>query len=104
VEEKDTAWHCGIIKNPKWGLLKNKVNPNYYTIGIEFEGFNHEQLSLAQLLIGAWLLFKISASWGIALDLEHVIPHNWINGSKDCPGRGVNLGYLIRLVRILKNN
>ena len=104
VEEKDTAWHCGIIKNPKWGLLKTGVNPNRYTIGIEFEGFNHDQLTPVQLLIGAWLLFKISASWGIALDLEHVIPHNWINGSKACPGQGVNLGYLIRLVRILKNN
>ena len=104
VSEKDTAWHCGIIKNPKWGLLKNRVNPNYYTIGLEFEGFNHEQLTFQQLVIGAWLLFKISASWGIALDFEHVIPHNWVNGSKACPGQGINLGYLIRLAKLLKNN
>ena len=126
VEEKDTAWHCGLIKNPKWDLLKLKtsptasvslfsqppsqfkpsviVNPNRYTIGLEFEGFNHEQLTFQQLVIGAWLLFKISASWGIALDSEHVIPHNWVNGSKACPGLRVNLSYLIRLAKILKNN
>jgi len=104
VEEKDTAWHCGIIKNPKWDLLKPRVNPNRYTIGLEFEGFNHDELTLAQSLVGALLLFKISARWGIALDSEHVIPHNWINGSKACPGRGVNLSSLIWLARILKNN
>jgi N-acetylmuramoyl-L-alanine amidase len=104
VDEKDTAWHCGAIKNPKWELLKPKINPNYYTIGIEFEGFDNEHLTLHQLYIGAWLLFKVSASWSIPIDLEHIIPHFWINGSKLCPGNGVNIGYLVRLAQILKNS
>ena len=103
VEEKNTAWHCGYIKNPKWSLLKKGVNPNYYTIGIAFEGFDDEQLTLPQLLIGAWLLSKISAARGIYLDLEHVIPHNWINSSKICPGAGISLDCLLWIAQRLKD-
>lgn len=104
VEEKDTAWHCGKIQNPKWELLKPNLNPNLYTIGIEFEGKDNEHLTMFQVYIGAWLLFKISAGWGISMDLLHVIPHNWINAGKICPGSGINIGYITRLAKILKNN
>ena len=38
VDEKDTAFHAGIVVNPTWALLKPRVNPNFYTIGIEHEG------------------------------------------------------------------
>jgi len=104
VDEKYPAWHSGYIKNPKWGLLKLGINPNLYTIGLEFEGFDDEQLTLTQLIIGSWLLFKVSASWGIPLDQDHIIPHNLVRADKICPGKGVSIGYLIRLAKILKNN
>ncbi len=32
VAVENTAWHAGIVKNAKWSLLKDGVNPNLYTI------------------------------------------------------------------------
>src|SRR5271163_203896 len=40
VKEADTAFHAGIVDRPTWPLLKPRVNPNYYTIGIEHEGMS----------------------------------------------------------------
>ena len=104
VDEKDSAWHCGFIKNPKWELLKPGVNPNRYTVGIEHEGVDNEQLTFRQLYISSWLIFKISEKWNIPLDKNHIIPHRWIHAGKICPGDGINLKYLIKLARLFRNN
>src|SRR5207248_4759152 len=34
VEERDTAFHAGVVVNPTWRLLRKSINPNFYTIGI----------------------------------------------------------------------
>lgn len=102
VLEEDTAWHAGKVKNPKWKLLKQGINPNLYTIGIEFEGRDNEKLTTAQLVIGAWLIFKICAGWSITIDTDHIIPHNWVYAGKICPGSGISIGRLVRLAQILK--
>jgi N-acetylmuramoyl-L-alanine amidase len=38
VSETDTAFHAGRRSKPTWGLIKDGINPNLYTIGIEHEG------------------------------------------------------------------
>ncbi|RLG70037.1 MAG: N-acetylmuramoyl-L-alanine amidase, partial [Candidatus Iainarchaeum archaeon] len=42
VKEEDTAWHAGKVVQASWKLLKQGVNPNFYTIGIELEGFDDQ--------------------------------------------------------------
>jgi len=101
VEETDSAWHCGVVKNPTWPGLKKGVNPNLYTIGIENEGKGGDKPTLRQAIACAWLVRKICANWNIPLDPQHVIPHRWINGGKTCPGSGFEVGCLIWLAQIL---
>jgi len=101
VREADAAWHAGRIQKPTWPLLKQGVNPNLYTIGIENEGKNNDKPTIPQAIACAWLVRKICASWTIPLDLGHVVPHRAINSSKICPGDGIQVGCLVWLAQIL---
>jgi len=102
VKEEDSAWHAGKVVNPKWKLLKQGVNPNLYTIGIEFEGFDNEYPTLEQAIVGSFVIASASQRWGIPIDTEHIIPHNWIHSGKICPGLGINVGALAWLAEVIK--
>ena len=104
VEEANSAWHCGKVVSPTWTELKPNVNPNLYTIGIELEGKDNETPTLQQAVSAAWLVNKICASWTIPLDAAKIIPHRMINGSKSCPGNGIQVGCLVWLAQILGKN
>jgi len=91
VDENDTAFHAGIVINPTWALLKPRVNPNFYTIGIEHEGRPDDVWSEAQLTASATLIGQIAARWSIPLDDSHVIRHHQIRASKTCPGNWLQL-------------
>jgi len=91
VDENDTAFHAGIVINPTWALLKPRVNPNFYTIGIEHEGRPDDVWSEAQLTASATLIGQIAARWSIPLDESHVIRHHQIRASKTCPGNWLQL-------------
>ncbi len=86
VDEGDTAFHAGVVVNPTWPLLKPKVNPNFYTIGIEHEGRPDDIWPDALLQASAGLIGQIASTWNIALDVQHVIRHHEIRASKTCPG------------------
>lgn len=53
----DIAWHAGRVSNPsklaletlKKGMLGNFINPNEYTVGIEFEWYPGENLTQEQI-------------------------------------------------------
>jgi len=98
VDENDTAFHAGVVINPTWPLLKDKVNPNFYTIGIEHEGRPDDVWPAEQLAASAALIGQIAARWSIPLDTLHVIRHHQIRASKTCPGNWVDLGNLLALV------
>ena len=98
VDEKDTAFHAGIVVNPTWALLKSRVNPNFYTIGIEHEGRPDDVWPEAQLSASATLIGQIVARWGIPLDDVHVIRHHQIRASKTCPGNWLQIGELLKRV------
>ena len=74
VDEKDTAFHAGTIDKPAWSGLKpgkapgTFINPNFYTIGIEHEGFADDQWPDAQLATSAALVGEIAQRWSIPLD------------------------------------
>ena len=95
VAENDTAFHAGIVINPTWPLLKPRVNPNFYTIGIEHEGGPDDAWPEAQLTASATLIAQIAARWEIPLDDLHVIRHHEIRASKTCPGSWLQLDNLL---------
>ncbi len=98
VDENDTAFHAGIVVNPTWPLLKARVNPNFYTIGIEHEGRPDDVWPQVQLLASAALIGEIAVRWNIALDELHVIRHHQIRASKTCPGNWVQISELLKRV------
>ena len=74
VDDDKNAWHAGRIYSPS--ALARKVikrtekgfiNPNRYSIGIEFESLDKELWTEAQMVAGTWLIKKI----GITTILTH---------------------------------
>lgn len=101
VQEEDTAWHAGRIHAPTCTLLKPKgnqyVNPNYYTIGIEHEGFGNSEWTDAMYLSSSSLIRDICKRWNIPIDRQHIIGHHEIYSLKTCPGSKVSLAKLIAM-------
>jgi N-acetylmuramoyl-L-alanine amidase len=101
VREMDTAFHAGTVVGPTWPLLKPGVNPNYYTIGVEHEGFGESGGAWSQAMLDASvdLVRDIAGRWNIPADDDHIIRHRLIRSTKPhCPGAGVNLdAYIARI-------
>jgi N-acetylmuramoyl-L-alanine amidase CwlA len=98
VQETDTAFHAGTVVNPTWPLLKAKVNPNFYTIGIEHEGLPDDIWPDSQIDTSAALVSEIAGRWNIPLDPLHVIRHHQIRASKTCPGNFITIEEILRRV------
>jgi N-acetylmuramoyl-L-alanine amidase len=101
VHEEDTAFHAGIVDNPSWtGIRKTPagqfINPNFYTIGIEHEGFPDDDWTAAQQAASVALIAEMAARWRIPLDRQHVIRHHEIRQAKPCPGAKAPIDDLIR--------
>lgn len=95
VEEHHSAFHAGIVLNSRWKGLKPNVNPNFYTIAIMLEGAAADPHPEAQLTASARLILDVAARWGIPLDSEHVVEHNRIRASQNCPGSGLDVAGLL---------
>lgn len=98
VDENDSAFHAGIVVNPKWELLKPRVNPNFYTIGIEHECLAGQQCTKDQLWASAQLISEIAGRWAIALDDRRIIGHQQIRASRQCPGSSLIISELLKRV------
>jgi len=87
VQDQDTAWHAGAVNKPNWSLYDG-MNPNYYTLGIEHEGFPDKPLTEAQYQATLWLHRMLIAKWGIPIDTNHIIGHYRIDSVNrpNCPG------------------
>lgn len=90
VDLKCPSWANGGVYNPNWSLLKEGVNPNYYTISIEYEGYSGDQFTEAQyqsaLSLHKWLIEYL----GIEVNNDTIIGHyriDSVNKSR-CPGSG----------------
>jgi N-acetyl-anhydromuramyl-L-alanine amidase AmpD len=97
VHPDDTAWHAGVSMNPTWQNLKHNVNPNFYTIGIEHEGFTGEKWTASMIESSANLIAKLCKDYNIPCNDKFIIGHNQINSinRNNCPGNGVDLPSLI---------
>lgn len=99
VRETDTAFHAGTVVRPTWPLLKRGINPNFYTIGIEHEGFGERGQAWPKAMLDASLdlVREIAQRWRIATDADHIIGHKMIRASKPhCPGAGLDLPLYIQ--------
>lgn len=91
VREEDTAYHAGVVNKPNWALYDGS-NPNYYTIGIEHEGYKNQggdgSLTEAQYKATLWLHKRLIAKWGLMVTLDHIIGHCRIDSVNRslCPG------------------
>lgn len=101
VNEEDTAWHVGRINAPTWPMLKPSgnqyINPNYYTIGIEHEGFDNSEWTAEMYLSSSTMIREICKRWNIPIDRQHIIRHSEIYSLKTCPGSKANLSKLIAM-------
>jgi N-acetyl-anhydromuramyl-L-alanine amidase AmpD len=98
VSETDTAFHAGVVVNPSWTGLVPRVNPNFYTIGIEHES-GPEAWPDAQQRASAALLAEIADRWGIPLTPDRIVPHSAIRCSVQCPGAGAPIAAILDLAR-----
>jgi len=101
VSEEDTAYHAGSPVNPTWRLLRPRVNPNFYTIGIEHEGRAQDPWDDAQYAASAGLVAEIAERWSIPIDADHIVMHREIRASKTCPGYVFSREKLLSLIRPL---
>jgi N-acetylmuramoyl-L-alanine amidase len=104
VDINDTAWHAGRINNPTWtGIKVNPsggfYNPNFYTIGIEHEGFGQTDWTSAMYQKSAELIAHLCVDLKIPLDRAHIVGHHEIYSVKSCPGHKVDFNHLIALAR-----
>lgn len=90
VDLKNHAWGNGAVNSPDWPLLIPGVNPNYYTVSIEHEGYSGDVMPEAQyqatLALHRWLISEL----GIPVSRDNIIGHyriDSINRAK-CPGPG----------------
>ena len=96
VDEKDTAWHCGKVVNPKWTGLITGASPNLYTIGIETALYANE-FSFNKWMNLARLVKDMQNRYpGIEL-----VNHNEINAGKTCPGKWCTRFYMNILTKIV---
>ena len=98
VDESDTAFHAGLKINPTAPLVvaRPTINPNYYSIGIEHEGWPDDRAwSDAQVRSSAALISQIAARWRIPLDAAHVVTHRAIRASANCPGAACDVNALL---------
>jgi N-acetylmuramoyl-L-alanine amidase len=89
VDEANTAWHCGTVQKPSWGLYDG-TNPNRYTIGIEHEALPGQGLTDAQFISSATLHYDLVKRYGLSVDSEHIIGHYRIDSVQrpNDPGAG----------------
>lgn len=90
VDVQDVARHAGNVLSPNWPLLIQNVNPNWYTIGIEHEGYSGQTMSEAQyqstLALHRWLIYLFK----FKVNPDTIIGHYQIDSinKANCPGSG----------------
>jgi N-acetylmuramoyl-L-alanine amidase len=103
VDETDTARHAGRVVRPTATLVIG-VNPNLYTIGIEFED-GGDPLGVRrpddQYRVGARLIRSIASRWAIPLTRERALAHREIRADTECPGN-LDVDRLLREARAVQ--
>jgi len=86
VQDEYAAWHAGAVKNPNWPLWDG-TNPNWYTLGIEHEGYDGTLTEL-QYQSTLWLHKMLIQKWSLPINTDTIIGHYRIDSVNrpNCPG------------------
>ena len=111
VRDQNTAWHAGLIQEPHWTHLRKWpdgrfINPNAYSIGLEFEGRAGDAFTPQQYGAGARLIAWLCAKHGINLSPATICRHSDISPKSrpgTCPGAGCDLNRLIEGANAILN-
>ena len=101
VDEADTAWHAGRVVRPTWEGLKDGINPNLYTVGVEVIATSKSLPPWRQWVAWVRLCKAICTRWDIPMDKLHIVNHNEINGGKTCPSYWFNRKWLLILSKFI---
>ena len=99
VQEGDTAFHAGLVVGATWRRLQPKVNPNFYTLGVELEGSAADDWPDAQVDATAKLVAELAGRWQFAIDADHVVRHSAIRATSRCPADTCPIGTIIERAR-----
>ena len=88
VNPDDTAYHAGRINQPIWAGIKKAIwgsyiNPNYYTYGIENEGFRGETWAEEQMKSLCQRVKEITTKYNIPVTRANIISHHEITADKE---------------------
>ncbi len=100
VPEQNAAYSHGRINKPSWPLLKEKVNPNLYTLSLARTGANQNTWTPAQLASTLKVLKYWGEKYEIPLKRPHIFGHFEIDstGRWYCPGKA----FFERVIRELE--
>jgi len=88
VKEDNRAHHAGVVNSPSWKYYDGH-NPNYYTIGIEHEGWTGQAMPEPQYKASLWLHMYLMNKFKLPANSDHIIGHFRINTDHaGCPGTG----------------
>lgn len=88
VDIGDVARHAGNVRESDWPLLLPNINPNWYTIGIEHEGYPGQEMTEEQfqatLSLQRWLVELLN----LEVTSDTIIGHSRIDSvvKANCPG------------------
>jgi len=89
VDESSCAWANGKKVNPTAKVVLDNINlnPNLFTISVEHEAFNNEDLTEIQYVVSSKLIREICQRHGLNISRETIIRHREIRNDKACPGK-----------------
>lgn len=100
VNETDTAYHAGLVVNPRWRLYRQGVNPNLVTIGVAAAIAEGKAWTADVYDSVAVLLRDIAEHWQFPLDADHIVLHGEIRASKNCTGQGFDRQQLLNRLAV----
>jgi N-acetyl-anhydromuramyl-L-alanine amidase AmpD len=96
VRTENTAWSNGIFNHPDTGIgwlgdaFAKNIDPNYFTLSIEHEGYTGNAFPETQYQATLWLHKHLITNYGITVDRQHIVGHYKIDSINriNCPGTG----------------
>lgn len=96
VRTENTAWANGFLNQPDTNIdwianaLNNNINPNYFTLSIEHEGYTGNPFPEAQYQASLWLHKHLIGNYGVQPDRQHIVGHYKLDSINRpyCPGTG----------------
>jgi N-acetylmuramoyl-L-alanine amidase len=88
VEERDTAFHAGVVTTPRFQELsaQRRTGPNSFSVGLEHEGTSTSDWTEDMYRASSELAAAICRRWSILVREENIVLHREIRDTKTCPG------------------